>query len=301
MRDIPRRSWLPLVLFVLGAILLVVGEAGYLSPLEQGAHYILDPFQRLFSGAAAAMGDTFQGVRELRDLRAEVETLREQVNALTAENVRLREHEAEVRQLKALENFISEYPITAFVGAEVVGREACETYPCGDVIGVDPNPYLHYITINVGSRQGVGVGMPVVSGGPGLIGRVAEVAPRTAKVQLLTDRESSVAAILQDSRVTGLIVGEQSLGLLRMAYIPQDKEIQVGDRVLTSGLGGLLPKGLVIGQVVEVEKMDYELFQEAAVRPALDLSQVEMVLVITGFQPIPIEQPEPPIELPPDN
>ncbi len=292
MRDTPRRSWLPLVLFILGVILLVVGEAGYLSPLEQGAHYILDPFQRLFSGVTAAMGDTFQGVRELRELRAEVETLREQVNALTAENVRLREYEAEVRQLKALENFISEYPITAFVGAEVVGREACETYPCGDVIGIDPNPYLHYITINVGRRQGVEIGMPVVSGGPGLIGRIAEVAPRTAKVQLLTDRESSVAAILQDSRVTGLIVGEQSLNLLRMAYIPQDKEIQVGDRVLTSGLGGLLPKGLVIGQVVEVEKMDYELFQEAAVRPALDLSQVEMVLVITEFQPIPLEQLE---------
>jgi len=283
-------------LFVIGALLLVFGEVGYLSPLEQGAHYVLDPFQRLFSAAAAAMGDTFQGVRELRELRIEVQTLREQVNALTAENVRLREYEAEVQQLKALENFISEYPVTAFVGANVVGRDACQIYPCGEVVGVDPNPYLRYVTINVGSRQGVAVGMPVVSGGPGLIGRIAEVAPRTAKVQLLTDRESSVAAILQDSRVTGLVVGEQLQELLRMVYIPQDKEIQVGDRVLTSGLGGLMPKGLVIGQVIEVEKMDYELFQAATVRPALDLSQVEMVLVITEFQLIPIDQPEPALE-----
>jgi rod shape-determining protein MreC len=234
-------------------------------------------------------------VGEVRELRTRVEELQAQVDALTVENVRLREYEAEVQQLRALLNFVSEYPISASLGAEVISREACDTFPCGDVVGVEPNPYLRYVTINVGTLQGVGIGMPVVSGGAGLIGRVAQVGPRTAEVQLLTDTDSAVAALLQTSRVTGLVVGQPD-GTLRMEYIPQEENIDVGDIVLTSGLGGFMPKGLVIGQVTEVLQMDYALFQSAVVRPAIDLSRLELVLVITAFEQIPLE--EPPLEEP---
>jgi rod shape-determining protein MreC len=76
-----------------------------------------------------------------------------------------------------------------------------------------------------------------------------------------------------------------------MEYIPQETEIDVGDIVLTSGLGGILPKGLVIGQVTEVVQRDYALFQAAVVRPAIDLSRLELVLVITEFEQIPLDEP----------
>ena len=132
--------------------------------------------------------------------------------------------------------------------------------------------------------------MPVVSGGAGLVGRVAQVGPRTAEVQLLTDPDSAVAALFQTSRVTGLVVGQPD-GTLRMEYIPQEENVDVGDIVLTSGLGGVLPKGLVIGQVTEVLQMDYALFQSAVVRPAIDLSRLELALVITQFEQIPLEEP----------
>jgi len=288
MKQTPRRPWLPLVLFVLGLLLLVLHESGLLAPLENALHYVLDPLQRVFSQGVTAAGDLFQSVREARELRAQVEQLQAQVDALTAENVRLREYEAEAQQLRSLLNFTGEYPVSAFLGADVVGREACTTFPCGDVIGTDPNPYLRYVTINVGAQQGVKEGMPVVSGGAVLVGRVAQVGPRTSKVQLLTDLDSAVAALLQTSRATGLVVGQPD-GSLRMEYIEQDATVTVGDFVLTSGLGGVLPKGLLIGQVAEVQQMDYALHQAAIVRPALDLSRLEMVLVITAFEQIPTE------------
>jgi rod shape-determining protein MreC len=286
------RSWLPLVLLILGLLLLVFHESGLLAPVENAAHYVLDPLQRLVSNALEGAGGIFRTVREARELRAEVEDLRAKVDALRVENVRLREYEAEAQQLRALLNFVSEYPISTHLGAEVVSREACETYPCGDIVGVEPNPYLRYITINVGAQQGADVGMSVVSGGAGLVGRITEVGPRTAKVQLLSDPDSSVAALLQATRTTGLVVG-QSDGTLQMQYIPQEEDVTVDDIVLTSGLGGLMPKGLVIGQVTEVQQREYETFQTATVRPAVDFTRFELALVITGFKQVPLEEMAP--------
>lgn len=283
------RSWLPLVLLVLGLLLLVFHESGLLTPVESAAHYVLDPLQRLSSNVVENTGGLFRTVRQMRDLRAEVEELRAQVDALRVENVRLREHEAEAQQLRALLNFASDYPISTHLGAEVVSREGCEDFPCGETVGVEPDPYLRYVTINVGAQQGVEVGMSVVSGGAGLVGRVSDVGPRTAKVQLLTDPDSSVAGLLQTTRGTGLVVGQPD-GTLQMEYIPQEEEVSVGDIVLTSGLGGLMPKGLVIGQIIAVQQREYETFQTATVRPAVDFTRLELALVITEFEQVPLEE-----------
>jgi len=283
------RSWLPLVLLILGLLLLVFHESGLLAPVENAAHYVLDPLQRLSSNIVESTGGVFRTVREVRDLRAEVEELRAQVDALRVENVRLREYEAEAQQLRALLNFASDYPISTHLGAEVVSREAGEGFPRGDTVGLEPDPYLSYVTINVGAQQGAEVGMSVVSGGAGLVGRISDVGPRTAKVQLLTDPDSAVAALLQTTRGTGLVVGQPD-GSLQMKYIPQEEEVSVGDIVLTSGLGGLMPKGLVIGQVTAVQQREYETFQTATVRPAVDFTRLELAMVITGFEEVPLEE-----------
>jgi rod shape-determining protein MreC len=299
MKQSPRHPWLPLTLVIIGLFLLVLRETGYLSPVESVFGYVLDPLQRLFAGVSTDVGNMFQSVREARELRAQVEELQGQSDTLTVENIRLREYKAEVEQLRAMLNFVSEYPISAYVGADVVGREACDAFPCGEVIGADPNPYLRYITVNVGAQHGVKVGDPVVGAGAGLVGRVAEVGPRTSKVQLLTDSDSGVAVLLQTSRATGLVAGQPD-GTLRMKYIPQDEEIEVGDVLLTSGLGGAMPKGLVVGEIKTVEGMDYELHQEAVVQPAVELDRLELVLVITGFEPIPLDEETPPTEATPE-
>lgn len=283
------RSWLPLVLLILGLLLLVSHESGLLAPVENAAHYALDPLQRMFWSVGEGTGGLFQALREQRALRSEVEELRAEVDALTVESVRLREYQAEAEELRALLNFTSEYPISTYLGAEVVSRDACEAYPCGDVVGLEPNPYLRYVTINVGAQQGAAVGMSVVSGGAGLVGRITEVGPRTAKVQLLSDPDSGVAALLQTTRGTGLVVGQQD-GTLQMQYVPQEEDIAIGDIVLSSGLGGLMPKGLVIGQITDVQQRAYETFQTATVRPAVDFSRLELALVITSFEEIPLDE-----------
>lgn len=234
-------------------------------------------------------GGVFRTVREVRKLREEVESLRAQVDALKLENVRLREYEAEAQQLRALLNFASDYPISAHLGTEVVSREGCQDFPCGGTLGVEPDPYLRYVTINVGAQQGADEGMSVVSGGAGLVGRISEVGPRTAKVRLINDPDSAVAALLQTTRGTGLLVGQPD-GSLQLKYIPQEEEVRVGDVVLTSGLGGLMPKGLVIGQVTAVQQKEYETFQTATVRPAVDFTRLELALVITGFEEVPLEE-----------
>ena len=292
MRRTAWRSWLPLLLLLLSVLFLILHETGALATVEHGLQYVVAPIQRSFSTLVERTGDLFKTVRDVRELQAQVEDLQTQVDALAIENIRLREFEAEAAQLRAMLTFAAEDPIWAVLGADVIGREACANAPCGEVIAEEPNPYIRYVTINTGSNDGVAVGMPVVTGGAVLVGRAAEVGPRMTKVQLLTDHGSSVGGTLQDSRATGLVVGQPD-GTLRMMYISQDDEVVVGDLVLTSGLGGTLPSGLVIGQVAEVEQSDSALFQEAVVRPALDYRRAELMLVITAFEPIVMEEIDP--------
>ncbi len=284
------RSWLPLTFLILSILFLALHETRILASVERGLQVVLAPLQRAATALVTGIGDLSQTVRQVRELRARVAELEEQVNALTIENVRLREYEAEVVQLRGLLGFVEANPTWAFLGADVVGRSACINAPCGDVVGQEPNPYLRYITINVGQADGVAVGMPVVTGGAVLVGRVAETGLHTSKVQLITDPGSNVAAILQRSRATGLVVGQPD-GSLRMIYIPQEDTVQVGDVVLTSGLGGAFPRGLVLGQVSQVVKQDFALFQEAVIHPAVDYRRVELTLVITLFQPLVQEEP----------
>lgn len=293
MRRTTWRSWLPLLLFVLSVVLLILQDTGLLTPFERYFQYITVPLQQTTVGLVEGVGDLFKTVRDVRELEFQVEQLENERDALRSEVLRLQQYQADALTLRELFNFRQENPTWGFVGADVVGQEACLNAPCGGVIGQDPNPYLRYLTIDVGSLDGVEMGMPVITSGNILIGRAAEVGRNVTKVQLLNDVASSVAVRLQQSRSTGIIAG-QADGSLRLVYVPQDEELQVGETALTSGLGGVLPRGLVVGQVAQVFQSDSSYHQEAIIRPALDYRQVELVVVITSFQPtLPEEIEEP--------
>jgi rod shape-determining protein MreC len=147
---------------------------------------------------------------------------------------------------------------------------------------------LRYLIISVGSNDGMAKGMPVVTE-RGLVGRIVEVNSRASKVLLITDSSSSVNAIIQSSRATGLVEGQADGGLV-MKYIPQPVTVNVGDIILTSGLGSTFPKHLVIGQVSAVYKRDIEMFQQAEIKPTVDFDRLEVVLIITNFEPIEMAQ-----------
>ncbi|MBN1887252.1 MAG: rod shape-determining protein MreC [Thermoflexales bacterium] len=267
----PRRagSWLIVVLLLATVVSLALHETGQLKPLEDLAMIVIGPLQRATSGLTGSGAELFQTFRDARELRAANQLLREANDALTSENIRLREIEAENTALRELLQFKRNAPTYQMLAGEVVGR--------------DPNSLLRYIIISVGELDGVRPGMPVVAGGSRLVGRVADVLPRASKVQLINDAASAVNALVESSRAAGLIQG-QADGSLRMDYIHMGDEVIPGDIILTSGLGGNFPRALVIGQVTEVEKRDIDLFQSAKVRPAANLDQLEIVLVITNFE-----------------
>ena len=127
--------------------------------------------------------------------------------------------------------------------------------------------------------------MPVVTPA-GLAGRVTEVGTHWARVLLLTDPSSSVNAVVQSTRATGIIQGQgQGSDLLVMRYLPLGEAVKEGDLILTSGIGGAFPKRLVIGQVVKVNQRPTDLFTEAIVRPSVDFARLDYVLVMKKFTP----------------
>lgn len=285
------RPWLPYVLLAAALFLLAFHEAGILTPVENALTFVLAPIERGFSSFVSFFQGLFTDVRDVRDLQEEVDELRRVNEALRVENIRLREqYVAENQQLRELLNFQSDNPTYDFVGADIVER-GCEIFPCGEVVGEDTNPYLRYLVVNAGTRDGIAVGMPAVSSGAALVGRVARVTPNLAYVQLINDPGSQIAALLQGSRVTGVVQGQQD-GSLIMTEILPDENVEDNEIVITSGLGGLLPKGLILGQVESVTYQEAALFQDAALRPALDFRRLEVVLVITDFDRPPVEELE---------
>ncbi len=289
------RPWLPYVLLVLALLLLVLHETGILSPVENLLGYVVAPVERGLAALFTNITNLSQTVRDARELQATVAELQQTNDALRIENIRLREqYVAENQQLRQLLNFQSQNPTYTLIGADVVER-GCEIFPCGVVVGQDTNPYLRYLVINVGARNGVAVGMPVVTSGAALVGRVARVTPHLAYVQLIDDTTSQVVAILQGSRVSGILVGREDPergNLLVLTDILPDEKVEAGEIVITSGLGGLLPKGLILGQVESISYQESALFQEAIVRPALDFRRLEVLVVITNFDRPPVEELE---------
>jgi rod shape-determining protein MreC len=150
-------------------------------------------------------------------------------------------------------------------------------------VGRDPSNYLQYLQVDKGTADGVRVGAVAVAP-QGLLGRVVAAGGNFSRILLVNDSSSSVNVLLQSSRATGVASGQFG-GALLMKYIPQGEVVRLGDMVLTSGLGGNFPKGLVVGQVSQVRQKDIELFQEAVVESLVDFRRLEVVYLIRNFTP----------------
>src|ERR1041385_3918919 len=151
------------------------------------------------------------------------------------------------------------------------------------VIANSASAYFHTLIIDKGRANGVEKGMAVIS--PlGVIGQVVSVTGRNAKVLLVTDSHSGVDAMVQRSRARGLVSGSLDNGTV-MKYVKRSDDLKEGDRLVTSGLDGVFPKGLLIGTVSKVNKKNLGLFQYIEVGLALDPGRVEEVLVVRGNTP----------------
>jgi len=264
------------------ALLVVIGlifdELGALGPLEGLFLQLTTPIQRLVNGLTERIIGTSQAWRDLRERRAKNEQLESLVDRLMIENVRLKEAEAQNEDLRKKLDFVETHPHYTYKAAEVRGR----------VIGYEPNNFMSILIIDVGKRQGIRKGMPVVTE-RGLAGHIRSVGTNWARVLLIIDPSSSVAALVQSSRAPGVISGHLGEDLI-MSYIPQEEQISIGDVILTSGMGGHYPKPLVIGQVTKVQQRDSDAFQRATVRPSVNFQKLETVLVITSFEQVDVER-----------
>ena len=274
MRSLSNRQFLLIVLVFAAFLGIVLNEAGYLEPLEGVILRLVSPLQARLATLVKTSGGLFRAARDLRDLRLRNQELEEKYAQLLIENVALTEAAQENATLRSFFHFGQQHPGFQLVGGEVKAS----------VIGRDPSNFLRYLIIDAGEVQGVRKDMPVIVP-RGLVGRVQSVGSNWAKVLLLTDPRSSVSALIQASRATGQVQGLVS-GDLVMKYVSQEESVSEGEIVLTSGLGGNFPKGLVIGQIVAVEQRDSDLFQQAVVRPTVDFDRLEMVLVVAAFEPV---------------
>jgi len=265
-----RIRWWPVVIVLLAAMVVLVNTRSIDAPRDVMALITL-PVQRLLRqagnelrGATGAAGDT----ATLRERNVELEQV---VAQLTVENLRLREIEAENVRLRSLLRFRDVNPSFTYKGGQVVGR----------IVANEPTSIVQSILIDIGSNNGIEPGMPVVTE-RGLVGRVTDVYRNAARVLLIADSSSNVNTMLQNTRLRGILRGRAGQ-LPIMDYLPQDQQIIVGDIVVTSGEGGNFPIGIPVGQVVEVEQNDVEMFQRAVVRTTVDFDTLETVLVVTNF------------------
>jgi rod shape-determining protein MreC len=257
-----------LVVVGIGILLLALG--GYLSPMFNSA---ISPVY----GIQGWLYTRFQAIQEFVNAPVNLATLRQENAQLRAENanlqteiITLQQQVSEIELLSALLDFARARPENAYQAAAVIGQ--------------DPSPFLHYIIINRGSDDGIRRGMPVVSA-QGLVGRVAQVTASAARVELITDPAARVSVRMQPSEVDGLLSGSIT-SELSIDLIPQDASLQAGDLVFTSGIGGIYPGNILIGQISSVRQEATALFQTASVQPAVDFTRLEIVLVIVNFQPL---------------
>ena len=269
-RFLRNRGFLFALSVTLALVLILLSVSGNLRSLESVIAFPLTIVSSVLNQLALRLSGDIKDLSELRYLRQRVIDLEELVGQYQSEQIALREIQYDFNRMAALLNYAQTNETARYLAAEIIATET--------------SGLLQGIIINRGSRDGVTVGMPVVTE-LGLVGRIVDVKANAAQVLLVTDVNSAVSSRLQSTRAQGSVRGGFGGGL-RMTLIPLDAVIQLNDIALTSGLGGNIPADLVIGQVSSIRQFEFELFQEAEVSSLIDFDALEFVLIITSFQPV---------------
>lgn len=263
-----------LVLLTLAAALfLALQVSGNLQPLTSLMTTFTAPAQLSATGITESVTNFWTSLLSLRTVQQEAAALGVRNLQLQAEINTLQEVEKENEELRGMLDFAQTRPRLEMRGAQIVSR----------VIGAESTNFFDSILIDLGRDQGLQVGMPVVTD-QGLVGRISSVNDATSTVLLLNDPSSSASALLGTSRLNGVVRGSTG-GQLIMDFIPQGLTFNTGEVVLTSGLGARFPKGIVIGTIESIETQANAVFQKAVVHPSVDFGSLELVLVITNFDP----------------
>jgi rod shape-determining protein MreC len=250
---------------LLSFYILTVSARGQLryEPVGAVLMWVLRPLQMAAQGTANWVVGIQDNYLTMSGFKAENERLRRRIQELEVERQRLLEADAVNRKLQQLLEFRSQLPSKA-VTASIIANSA--------------SSWFQGCILDKGSADGVQKDMAVVT--PlGVVGKVVSVTKRSAKVILLTDANSGIDVLVQRTRSRGIVSGSLDNGTV-LKYMKRSEDVQVGDRLITSGVDGVFPKGLLVGTVIKVNKQHLGLFQSVEVLPAVQSSRVEEVLVV---------------------
>lgn len=274
MGELLRRFRYPLAYLLLAALCVIamVSERtpAQFSLASRALVAITLPLERMVTLPVQEAQGWWDELVVLVQVREENDRLRQRIARLEEENLQYREAIVSSERFQRLAGFRESHEVP-MVPANVVHQ--------------DLSPWFRSVIIDQGTAAGIQPGMPVVTD-LGVVGVVSGTAPGAAKVLLLIDPQSHVDAYVQRSRARGSVRGAKGREC-SFEFVLRDEDLAVGDLLLTSGMGEVFPKGLVIGSVTAVERQPYGLFQEAQIKPAVDFGKLEEVFVILEQRELP--------------
>ena len=263
--------WIALIAIVLLIVLAAFTASRYAqNPVDGLFRTALSPAAAALTEAQHRVGTFFVRVFDPSGVQAENERLKEELAYQKQQLALLDETEKENARLSELLNFVETNPNMQVVAAAVIGR--------------DSNPYIDTLTLNAGTRSGVAEKMAVVTA-DGIVGRVTEVGPNWCRVKTMCNDEMRLSVMVQRTREEAMLGGlYEEDGILigsKLYYLPNGADIEVGDVIRTSGVGGFFPKGLYAGKVLSVNT-DGKGTHDAIVSLDVDFLHLENVLIIVG-------------------
>lgn len=230
----------------------------------------LTPVQSFFSSIGRTVENSLLFFKDMDAVKKENEKLKAEVSDLNTKNRELEALETKNEELRKALNLKQQFGDYTVHGA--------------NIIAIDPDNWFNVFKVDIGSREGVQIDSPVLTSGKGLVGRVQSTDLTSSKVLTIIDEESAVSGWISKAGGGHAVVrGDMALkerGLCKMDYIPLEVDVEVGDVIETSGLGGIFPKGIVIGEVIEVRKTNSDMDRYAIIQPVADFKRLEEVFVL---------------------
>lgn len=263
-------------LFVLGLvtilILIIMGvssrQDSRLNWLSGAVNVAFSPIQKMFSISGQKVQSGLSFFQDIKAVKKENEELRSKVDQLEKEKMELQGYREENKELRQALNLKSQFSDYDFIGANVIAK--------------DPGNWFNIFNIDVGKKESISNKFPVITS-KGLVGSVESAGVFSSKIISIIDMDSTISGRISKTRDIVRIKGDITLkdqGLCKMDYIPPEVDLSVGDTIETSGLGGIFPKGIVIGKVKEIRQTNNELTRYAIIEPAVDFKRLEQVFVL---------------------